>query len=201
MFTGIIFHRGEWLGGKWLDDQKYRASIRVIGATPEDLVLGESIAVNGCCLTLVCSEQGILQFDLLAETLKRTTLGDLVQGHTVNLERSLQVSDRWGGHFVTGHIDTTGKVLFFGQDGKDYRLTIGFAPQYRQWLVEKGCIAIDGISLTVAAVSDSDLTVWLIPHTLQETNLTQLSEGSRVNLEFDLLAKYVMNRLPLPISS
>ncbi len=196
MFTGIIFLRGEWLGGKWLDEQKFRAAVRMAGNMPEDLVIGESIAVNGCCLTLVSCDREVLEFDLLSETLERTTLGGIRKGSTVNLERSLEVSDRWGGHFVTGHVDGTGEVRFFGQDGRDYRLTIAFAPAYRQWLVEKGCIAIDGISLTVAAVTNNDLTVWLIPHTLQETNLAQLQEGSRVNLEFDLLAKYVTNRLP-----
>ncbi len=194
MFTGIIFHRGEWLEGEWLDKQKFRAAVQVYGVMPEDLVIGESIAVNGCCLTLVRYEQNRIEFDLLAETLNRTTFGTLQKGSPVNLERSLQVSDRWGGHFVTGHIDGLGEVVYFGQDGRDYRLTVAFDPAYRHLVVEKGCIAIEGISLTVAAVTERELTVWLIPHTLQETNLASLRVGGRVNLEFDLLAKYVANR-------
>ena len=191
MFTGIIYLRGQWQGVQRSGDALCRARVELLGECPADLVIGESIAVNGCCLTLVEQQGNIIGFDLLQETLDRTALGTLKSGSLVNLERSLQVADRFGGHFVTGHIDQPGKVAYFGPDGKDYRITVAFDPQYQNLVVEKGCIAIDGISLTVAATENNTLSVYLIPHTLRETNLQQLEAGSLVNLEFDLLAKYV----------
>lgn len=197
MFTGIIYHRGIWQGIEPLAEGKFRARIEFIGEPPTDLVIGESIAVNGCCLTLVEQDRNQIGFDLLQETLDRTVLGLQKQGAIVNLERSLQVADRFGGHFLTGHVDQRGKVLFFGQDGQDYRLTIEYDPRYRNLVVEKGCIAIDGISLTVASIEENRLTVWLIPHTLKETHLGQIQAGDQVNLEFDLLAKYVARNAEL----
>lgn len=191
MFTGIIYHRGQWQGSEALGEGSFRARVEFLGDAPGDLVIGESIAVNGCCLTLVEQHGNQIGFDLLQETLDRTVLGLQQPGAVVNLERSLQVADRFGGHFLTGHVDQRGKVVFFGQDGKDYRFTVEYDAQYRNLVVEKGCIAIDGISLTVASLEENRLTVWLIPHTLKETHLGQIQAGSEVNLEFDLLAKYV----------
>jgi riboflavin synthase len=190
MFTGIVEERGTvvsttpYAGGvRFL----VRASFAQAGAT----AIGESVAVNGCCLTVVEVADGCLGFDLLEETRRVTNLRDLAPGTFVNLERSLRFDGRVGGHFVSGHIDATGEVVVLEPRGKDVYLRVRIPPAMRHYLVYKGCIAIDGISLTVAEVHDDGLSVWLIPHTLAITTLGVRAPGDTVNLEFDLLAKYV----------
>jgi len=130
-------------------------------------------------------------FDLLEETLQRTNLGKLSSGDRVNLERSLAANGRLGGHFVTGHVDGSGVVEVFEPRGKNLYLQIGVQPKWAKYLVDKGCIAIDGCSLTVCDVTEHSFAVWLIPHTLDHTNLEEKKAGDMLNLEFDLLAKYV----------
>jgi len=152
--------------------------------------LGASIAVNGCCLTVTSVQGDVATFDLLAETLRLTNLGELQVGSVVNLEPSLRPTDRMGGHFVTGHIDACGTVAFFGPDGADWRLDIHAPPAVLRHVVKKGCIAVDGMSLTVADVIPEGFRIWIIPHTLAVTNLAARIAGQRVNLESDLLAKY-----------
>jgi riboflavin synthase len=152
--------------------------------------LGASIAVNGCCLTVTQVTGDRASFDLLAETLRLTNLGELQVDSIVNLEPSLRPSDRMGGHFVTGHIDACGKVGFFGQDGNDWRLDIEAPAELLRYVVKKGCISVDGMSLTVADVLPGGFRIWIIPHTLAVTNLAARHAGQRVNLESDLLAKY-----------
>jgi len=152
--------------------------------------LGASVAVNGCCLTVTQVVGDRASFDLLAETLRLTNLGELKVGSIVNLEPSLRPSDRLGGHFVTGHVDACGKVAFFGQDGDDWRLDIEAPPELLRYVVRKGCISVDGMSLTVADVLPGGFRIWIIPHTLAVTNLAARQSGERVNLESDLLAKY-----------
>jgi riboflavin synthase len=152
--------------------------------------LGASVAVNGCCLTVTQVVGDRASFDLLAETLRLTNLGELKVGSIVNLEPSLRPSDRLGGHFVTGHVDACGKVAFFGQDGDDWRLDIEAPPELLRYVVRKGCISVDGMSLTVAEVLPGGFRIWIIPHTLAVTNLAARQSGERVNLESDLLAKY-----------
>lgn len=188
MFTGLVEETGRVLG---LVENKSAWRLRVRAKTVlRGLRLGDSVAVNGCCLTVAAKKRGGLEFDLLEETLRRTNLGDLVAGAAVNLERSVAHNGRFGGHFVTGHIDYPGVVKAFRRSGKNYYLKVSFPKKFGQWVVEKGSIAIDGVSLTVAENGTASLAVWLIPHTLKVTNLNRLQAGSRVNLEFDLLAKY-----------
>ncbi len=156
-----------------------------------DAALGDSVSVNGCCLTVTVRDGDTLGFDLLAETLARTNLGQLAPGSMVNLERALAAHARLGGHFVQGHIDTTGQVLAFEPVGADRRLEIALPADVARYVAFKGSIAIDGISLTVADVQPDRFVVWIIPHTLTMTNLRVRRAGDLVNLEFDLLAKYV----------
>lgn len=151
---------------------------------------GDSIATNGCCLTVVDPQGEQASFDLLAETLRLTNLGDLRPDSVVNIEPSLLPTDRMGGHFVTGHIDGCGEVAFFGQDGADWRLDIKASDAFLRHVVRKGCVAVDGMSLTVADLIPGGFRLWIIPHTLEVTNLSHRKAGDRVNLESDLLAKY-----------
>jgi len=151
---------------------------------------GDSIATNGCCLTVVDPQGEQASFDLLAETLRLTNLGDLRPGSVVNIEPSLLPTDRMGGHFVTGHIDGCGEVVFLGQDGADWRLDIKASDTFLRHIVRKGCVAVDGMSLTVADLIPGGFRIWVIPHTLEVTNLACRKVGDRVNLESDLLAKY-----------
>jgi len=151
---------------------------------------GDSIATNGCCLTVVDPQGEQASFDLLAETLRLTNLGDLRPGSVVNIEPSLLPTDRMGGHFVTGHIDGCGEVVFLGQDGADWRLDIKASDTFLRHIVRKGCVAVDGMSLTVADLIPDGFRIWVIPHTLEVTNLACRKVGDRVNLESDLLAKY-----------
>jgi len=151
---------------------------------------GDSIATNGCCLTVVDPQGEQASFDLLAETLRLTNLGDLRPGSVVNIEPSLLPTDRMGGHFVTGHIDGCGEVVFLGQDGADWRLDIKASDTFLRHIVRKGCVAVDGMSLTVADLIPGGFRIWVIPHTLEVTNLACRNVGDRVNLESDLLAKY-----------
>ena len=152
---------------------------------------GDSIAVNGCCLTVTSIAGNRLTFDLLAETLARTNLGQLKPDSLVNLERALPAGGRLGGHFVQGHIDGTSSILAFEQVGQDHRLEIALPSEFAQYVVFKGSIAVNGISLTVAEVRESSFVLWIIPHTMEMTNLREIKSGHLVNLEYDLLAKYL----------
>jgi riboflavin synthase len=151
---------------------------------------GDSIATNGCCLTVVDPRDEVASFDLLAETLRLTNLGELTAGSVVNIEPSLLPTDRMGGHFVTGHVDCVGNIAFLGREGADWRLDISAPEAVLRHIVRKGCVAVDGMSLTVADLIPGGFRIWLIPHTLEVTNLSRLKTGDRVNLESDLLAKY-----------
>ncbi len=164
--------------------------------TPRGVVLGDSVAVNGCCLTVTKFDSTGLWFDVLEETRRLTNFAQLAPGSMVNLELSLRHDGRIGGHFVTGHIDVPGRVDQFEARGKDHYLRV-YAPNgFSRYLVYKGSIAIDGISLTVAEVEGDFFAAWLIPHTLAATNLREKKTGDQVNLEFDLLAKYVEKLVP-----
>jgi riboflavin synthase len=188
MFTGLVEETGIVLA---LQQEGLLCQITVQAASIlPGLRLGDSIANNGCCLTVASISGNMLTFDLLQETLRRTNLGDLRVGSLVNLERSLQVQDRIGGHFVTGHIDGTGLITQWEKEGKDYVLEVEIPSGMERYVVPKGCLALDGISLTVGHVSGSRFNVWIIPHTYEVTALRERKKGDRVNLEFDLLAKY-----------
>lgn len=190
MFTGLVEERGEVV--RLAEHAKgVRFEVRASFAQPGAVALGDSIAVNGCCLTVTAIRDGALEFDLLAETRRVTNLSTLQPGAVVNLERSLRFDGRVGGHFVSGHIDITGEVLVLAPRGGDVYLRVGIPAEFLRYLVAKGSIAVDGISLTVAELHDDGFAVWLIPHTLSVTTLGVRRAGDRVNLEFDLLAKYV----------
>lgn len=156
-----------------------------------DVKLGDSIAINGCCLTVVDIDGNDLAFEAGEETLRRTNLGELTTESTVNLERSLAVGDRMGGHYVTGHIDCVGKLIERVDDPPWANLKFSVPDAYSRQIVAKGSITVDGISLTVVDVGNDYFTVALIPHTLDVTTLGRRKVGDRINLETDLLAKYV----------
>jgi len=156
---------------------------------------GDSIAHNGCCLTVTEHAGDRASFDLLAETLRLTNLGKLQVGDLLNLEPSLLPTDRLGGHFVTGHVDAVGTIAFLGQDGADWRLDVTAPTELLPLIVPKGCIAVDGMSLTVAELIPGGFRIWIIPHTLAVTNLARRHVGDSVNLETDLLAKYAARLL------
>lgn len=191
MFTGLV----ESLGTvRSLERRGDAARLTLETSLAGELSLGESLAVNGCCLTVTGKEDGA-SFDLLVETLNRTNLGALQPGSRVNLERALRADGRFGGHFVQGHIDTTAKVVASDSKGADLNLLIGIPPSGSKYFIEKGSIAVNGVSLTVASLGEDYFGLWIIPHTLQETNLGDLKAGDRVNLEYDMLAKYAERQL------
>ncbi len=189
MFTGLVEECGE-VAALALSESGARLSVRA-PLVSSDVKIGDSIAVNGCCLTVTARDGETLSFDLLRETLERTSLRSAVPGSVVNLERALAAHARLGGHFVQGHVDGAAEVLAFAQVGADYRLEVALASESARYVAFKGSIAIDGISLTVAEVREASFVVWIIPHTLAVTNLRARRKGDSVNLEFDLLAKYV----------
>ena len=199
MFTGIVESVGEVLSLKEdKDSWVLRLSLPFFGS--DGLGKGESLSVNGCCLTLREDADEEASFDLLEETMERTNLGEIEVGSSVNLERSLAANARLGGHFVSGHVDACGLIEIFEERGKNLYLQVGIPADYSRYLVDKGCIALDGCSLTVCDVNESSFAVWLIPHTIARTNLVDRQVGQKVNLEFDLLAKYV-EKLSGPILS
>ena len=158
-----------------------------------DIKLGDSIAVNGTCLTVVNFTESKFSVDLAPETLRRTTFGDLNPGDTVNLERALSANDRFGGHMVQGHVDATGRVISIRDEGDSSIFRISNPKRLKPYLVEKGFIAIDGISLTIVKALTSSFTLSVIPYTRINTNLRDQLIGGKVNLEVDILAKYVEN--------
>ncbi len=193
MFTGLVEETGVV--------ERIEPSAKGIKLTVRARVCGRglkrsaSLAVNGCCLTVVkAAKRGkdtLAQFDLLRETWERTNLQFVRPGSLVNLERPLRASGELGGHFVTGHIDGLGKILRWEPVGQDYVLDISAPPDLMRYLVYKGSVAVDGISLTVAAVQKKSFRIWIIPHTWEVTNLRERKAGDAVNLETDLLGKYV----------
>ena len=193
MFTGIVEETGSVTGVR-----PTAAGIRLTvrcRVVARGLKLGDSVAVNGCCLTAVrqtkSARDTLLRFDLLRETWERTNLQFVAVGSLVNLERSLAVGGRMGGHFVTGHVDGVGRITRWERSGADHVLDIAAPAEVRRYLVSKGSIAVDGISLTVAGVTKAGFRIWIIPHTLAVTALRERKVGDAVNLEADLLGKYV----------
>jgi len=160
------------------------------GFAPDGFGLGESLAVNGCCLTVV-HQNGDLKFELSPETMARTSLGDIAPGSVVNVERPMIANGRFGGHIVQGHVDTTGTLISITPSVNSTVYRFQAPVEYDRYLIDKGSVTVDGISLTVVNPKDGAFDVWVIPHTLQETNLATRTVGSRVNLEFDVIARYV----------
>lgn len=187
MFTGIVEAIGTVIGTSESKDGR-RLQLRVDGWDP--LPVGASVAVNGVCLTALDVARDI-HVDLVPETLSRTNLGSLTTGDKVNLERAMPANGRFDGHVVQGHVDGTGSVRSVTRDEGGAVLAIGISQSLARYVVEKGSITVDGVSLTVAAVDESGFSVALIPHTLQVTTLGLRKDGDVVNLEVDVLAKYV----------
>ena len=189
MFTGLIEEVGT-VEAVRARDRGTELQIAASGIA-KNVNPGESVAVNGCCLTLTSCRSDLLTFDLLEETIARTNFGDLCQDSPVNLERALRADGRIGGHFVQGHIDCVAVIVAFAAEGADFRLEIELPENSRHYVASKGSIALNGISLTVADVLPKSFVVWIIPHTKSHTNLDRTTTGDLVNLEFDILAKYV----------
>ena len=194
MFTGLIEEVGSVLGSD-ATDRSTRLQV-VAPRLAEKVQIGDSIAVNGCCLTVTNRRTEELSFDLLAETLDRTNLKALRQESRVNLERALAADGRLGGHFVQGHVDCAARIVALEENGADYRLEVELPADFARYVAHKGSIAVNGISLTVAEVSENSFAVWIIPHTRSQTNLDTARAGDLVNLEFDLIAKYLERMVP-----
>ena len=189
MFTGLIEEVGTVVAVR-ARDHGTELQIAAPG-TAKHVNAGESVAVNGCCLTLTSCRTDCLSFDLLEETLARTNLHDLRQDSPVNLERALRADGRVGGHFVQGHVDCVAFIVSFDTKGADFRLEVELPENSRRYVASKGSITVNGISLTVAEVLPKSFAVWIVPYTKSHTNLDDATTGDLVNLEFDILAKYV----------
>ncbi len=189
MFTGLVEETG-----KLIDKQKkgdgYQFTF-IAQKVMDDLSIGSSISVNGVCLTVVKKKRNSFSVDAIEETLKKTNLGSLSVADKVNLERPLKSDERLGGHFVLGHVDTTGKVVKIQELSHSHFVTISFPKRFKKYLIYVGSVAIDGVSMTVAELGEKTFSVGIIPHTWKETIFSTKKVGSTVNLEFDVLGKYV----------
>jgi len=191
MFTGLVELKGK-LARRSRRGPGYRLLVEAALGT---LTLGESISVSGACLTVIDSDVGGFEADVSMETANKTTLGALPLGAAVNLERALRVGDRLGGHLVSGHVDAVAELLRVAPAGEAQRLSVGFPRELSRFIAAKGSITLDGVSLTVNAVTDSVLEVMVIPHTLAVTTLGELRPGAPINLEVDTLARYAVRFL------
>lgn len=189
MFTGLVEEKG-LLKSKLPTGAGFQFLIEA-NKIIHGLEIGNSIAVNGCCLTVVKIEDNTFSVDLIEETLNKTNLGLLKPGMKINLERPLLADERLGGHFVLGHIDTVGKIELIKELSNSHWMTISYPDNFKQYLIYVGSIAIDGVSMTVAELKDNKFSVGVIPHTWQETIFADKNVGDTVNLEFDVLGKYV----------
>jgi riboflavin synthase len=189
MFTGLIQDLGR-IDAIEPAPGLSRLGVETVLADPSR-VLGESIAVDGVCLTLVSMADRILAFDVIEETLRCTTLGKLIPGSKVNIEPALCIGDRLGGHLVQGHVDGTAELLSRDVEGGDHRLWFPLDDRWRRYIARKGSVTLNGVSLTVAGIEDRRFSVALIPETLQQTNLGTIKTGARVNVEVDLIARYL----------
>jgi riboflavin synthase len=184
MFTGIVVELGEVL------EPPPRLVLRAPG-TAADAAIGDSVAIDGCCLTVVAIDGDRLSFDVVPETLRRTTLGRLTAGSAVNLEPALRAGDRMGGHLVQGHVDGVGSLVSATPEGEAVNMTFRAPDGVLRYVIEKGSIGVNGVSLTVTGYDDDTFSVSVIPHTREVTNLGRLQPGDDVNLEADLFGKYV----------
>lgn len=196
MFTGLIQDVGTVDSVERTDDG---ARLRISTPLASELALGDSIAVNGCCLTATAVGDGSFETEAMNQTLEVTALGAIETGSRVNLELAMKASDRLGGHIVQGHVDGVAEVLDAREDGFARRVRVELPDQLRRYVVDKGSITLSGVSLTVADLGDSWAEVSLIPETLERTNLGEATPGSRLNVECDIVAKYV-ERLVAPFA-
>jgi riboflavin synthase len=193
MFTGLIEEVGRVVV---LESTEAGTHLRIVAPKiARKIRRGDSLAVNGCCLTVSSRRSNEIMFDLLEETIARTNLKSLQERRSVNVERALAANERFGGHFVQGHVDCVSPIIVFDKRGPDFRLEVDLPSEFARYVARKGSIAVDGISLTVAEVLPKSFAVWIIPYTKTHTNLDRAQPGDLVNLEFDLLAKYVERML------
>jgi riboflavin synthase len=190
MFTGIVKSLGKvrrisGLGGI------YKLSIEAKDITL-GLNIGDSVAINGACLTLTGKDKNVMDFDVMGETFKRTNFSKLKIGESVNLEDALRAGDPLGGHFVAGHIDCVGRIREIRRAGDNYSIEVALPAEYKKLVVEKGSIALDGVSLTVGVVGNGSAVIHIIPHTLKVTTLGSKRPGDEVNIEFDIIGKYIL---------
>ncbi len=191
MFTGLVESTGTVRAITSIGEGA-RYSIEIPFAS--ELALGDSVAVNGCCLTVDKVEGNCVEFDLLTQTLRVTSLGQLQVGSACNLERAMGGAGRFGGHLVMGHVDATGEVISITPVGQDHMVRVRIPERLARYTIDKGSIAIDGISLTIAnIVAEGELEFWITPHTWQRTNMHHYAPGTIVDIEVDMIAKYVEN--------
>jgi len=188
MFTGLVEATGTVSALDFLGDQA-RLTLRI--PFQNELALGDSVAVNGCCLTVAELLPAGTSFDVLMQTLRVTSLGALQVGSEINLERAMLATARFGGHFVQGHVDATGTIVALEPHGQDHRFEVALPPEIQRLCIDKGSLCVDGISLTIAELKESSAVFWITPHTFAHTHLHAAAAGQPVNLEADLLAKYV----------
>jgi riboflavin synthase len=188
MFTGLVEAVGTVAA---LECRGEQARLTLEMPFAAELAPGDSVAVNGCCLTVAVLTNTAASFDLLAQTLRVTSLGGLAAGSRVNLERAMQVGDRFGGHFVQGHVDATGPLTRLEASGQDHIIAVSLPPEIHRLCVDKGSLAVDGISLTIAELHENEAVFWITPHTWEHTHLHAARIGQAVNLEADMLAKHV----------
>jgi riboflavin synthase len=188
MFTGLVEAIGTVLSLELKGDQA-RLTLEIPFSA--ELALGDSVAINGCCLTVAHLAADGTSFDLLAQTLRVTSLGTLAAGSPVNLERAMMVGDRFGGHFVQGHVDGTGTIARLEATGQDHIVGVSLPPEIHRLCIDKGSLTLDGISLTIAELTPDGAVFWITPHTWEQTHLHRAKIGQSMNLETDMLAKYV----------
>lgn len=194
MFTGLVEAVGEMIERK---PTSGGFRLRIATALAPELAPGDSLAVNGVCLTVILAEHDEVHADIGPETVRVTTLGSLARGAVLNLERPLRADSRFGGHFVQGHVDAVGHVDEIREDAEFHWLTVSFPPQLAPYIVHKGSIAVDGISLTVAGLGVDRLDIMVVPYTMTHTNLGRIGIRERVNLECDMVGKYVVRAAEL----
>lgn len=188
MFTGLVEALGTVVSLE-LKGEQARLTLALPFAT--ELALGDSVAIDGCCLTVAEIAPIGIAFDLLAQTLRVTSVGALAAGSIVNLERAMMVGERFGGHFVQGHVDGTGEIMRLETNGQDHIVGVSLPPEIYRLCIDKGSLSVDGISLTIAELTSAQAVFWITPHTWEHTHLQFATIGQAVNLEVDLLAKYV----------
>lgn len=188
MFTGLVESVGTVVS---LESMGEQARLTLALPFAAELKSGDSVAINGCCLTVAAITAGGVSFDLLAQTLRVTSLGELTVDSQVNLERAMMVGDRFGGHFVQGHVDATGRITRLETNGQDHIVGVSLPADIHLLCVDKGSLALDGISLTIAELTDGEAVFWITPHTWEHTHLQTARVGQAVNLEADMLAKHV----------
>ena len=188
MFTGLVEAIGTVVS---LEAKGEQARLTLDLPFAAELALGDSVAINGCCLTVAELAPGGTAFDLLAQTLRVTSLGELAAGSIVNLERAMMVGERFGGHFVQGHVDGTGQITRLEASGQDHIVGVSLPREIHRLCIDKGSLTVNGISLTLAELTADEAVFWITPHTWEHTHLSRAKSGQAVNLEVDLLAKYV----------